>query len=101
MRRKGEKPVVHEPLIWSQTCTVANAIKSGDRWFYAWAMQQCVRSFRKTGIASERILALDHGAIPTEEELSALAITFRTDVQSLASSIEFERSLKEETGHGS
>jgi hypothetical protein len=99
-RRKGEKPVVHEPLVWSETCIVANMIRTGDRWFYSWTMQQSARHLHRTGIASERLTELDRGAMPTDDELEKLAVPFRTDTGSLKASIEFERSMKGEPRHG-
>jgi len=94
-RRKGEQTVVHEPLVWSETCTVARMIRTGDRWFYAWTVQQSARNLsRDTKLAPARISELDRGAAPTDDELALLAVPFRTDVLSLKASIEFERSQR-------
>jgi hypothetical protein len=89
VRRKGEKPVVCEPLIWSETGTIAASIKTGDRWLYAWMMQQCVpmqKLARLSGINGDRLEELWSGADPTDEELEALAVPLRTDAVSLQAS---------------
>ncbi len=99
-RRKGEKTVVHEPLAWSETCTVARMIRTGDRWFYAWTVQQSARNLsRDANLPPGRISELDRGAMPTDDELAFLALPFRTDAQSLKASIEFERSVRGEPRH--
>lgn len=41
-RRKGEKAVVHEPLLWSEDCCIRRAILTGSNWLFAWITQQCV-----------------------------------------------------------
>lgn len=93
-RRKGEKPVQHPPLIWSEDCTIARGIRTGDRWLFAWAFQQSARDLAKrSGISDGRLNALDRGAEPTDEELTKLAVVLRTDPASLRASIEYGQAL--------
>ena len=95
MRRKGERPIVHPPLSWSEQSTVARVIQTGDRWLYAWVMQQSARNLsRKSGIPQARLDELYHGGDPTEEELAALAGPLRTDVPSLKASIAYDYALR-------
>lgn len=93
-RRKGERPVVHEPIVWSETCGIARSIRTGDRWYQAWSVQQCLsedRVARRTGISRERLRALWYDGSPTPGEVEALAVPFRTDPASLQASIDFAR----------
>lgn len=95
-RRKGEKPIAHDLLVWSEHCPVANMIRTGDRWFYAWIVQQNVRGLdklsRQSGLSMERLDDFWRGAEPTEGELEALAGPLRTDVASLRASVKLARS---------
>ncbi|OJY63003.1 MAG: hypothetical protein BGP16_10500 [Sphingobium sp. 66-54] len=93
-RRKGEKPIKHKPLLWSDDGPIARAIRTGDSWLYAWVAQQCVPMetlSRRSGIAMARLDDLWRGAGATEGELEALAGPFGTDVESLRASIALDR----------
>ncbi|MBN8818708.1 MAG: hypothetical protein J0I80_08310 [Sphingomonas sp.] len=90
--RKGEKPVVHEPLLWSEDCTIARAIRTGDNWLYAWIAQQAVameKLSKRSGIPAARLDDLWRNQEATDGELAALAGPFRTDAASLRASINF------------
>lgn len=90
-RRKGEKPVIPEPLVWSDSCTVARMIRTGTGWLDAWMMQQGVsmsKLSRKSGLSMERVLELVQGAEVAEGELERMAGVLRTDVASITASIE-------------
>jgi hypothetical protein len=92
IRRRGEKSVVHEPLLWSEDCTVARGIRSGDNWLYAWIAQQAVhmeKLSKGSGIPAARLDDLWRGQEATDGELEALAGPFRTDAASLRASIDF------------
>lgn len=96
-RRKGEKPVVHEPLLWSESSTVARAIRTGDGWLYAWVLQQNVpvaQLSRGSGLTIERLDTLWRGAPPSDEELIVLAEPLRTDAASLAASVDYANAIK-------
>lgn len=82
------------PLVWSEDCTVAHGIRTGDRWLFAWAFQQSARDLgKRSGIRAERLDALNRGAEPTDEELVMLAVPLRTDPGSLKASIEYGREV--------
>jgi hypothetical protein len=104
-RRKGEKAVVHPLTVWSETCTIARMIRSGDWWFYAWFVQTSKRGLEKlvkqTEIPEARLNALWRGDEPTEGELDLLAGPFRTDAASLRASVEYAKALKGERRHAS
>jgi hypothetical protein len=97
MRRKGEKAVVHPPVEWSETCTIAQMIRSGDGWFYAWFVQTNNRGIEKlakqAAISEERLNALWRGEEPTDRELEVLVGPFRTDARSLRASVEYSKSF--------
>jgi hypothetical protein len=99
MRRKGERPVVHQPISWPEAHTIRRRIESGDRWLYAWIAQQCAgggKLAKKSGMTQERIDEIFYGAEPTEEELTLLAVPLRTDAITLRASMKFDRSSREE-----
>lgn len=96
-RRKGERPVVHEPVMWSDSCGIARAIRTGDRWYRAWTVQQCLsadRIVRQTGINRGRLDEFWRDDLPTPQEVAALAGVFRTDATSLQASIDFARRMR-------
>lgn len=101
-RRKGEKPISPDLLAWSEHCPVANMIRTGDRWFYAWIAQQNVRGFdrhsKQSSLSVEWLDDFWRGAELTEGELEALAGPLRTDVASLRSSVQFAREERERRG---
>ena len=91
-RRKGERPIVHEPIVWSENCGIARMIRAGDRWYHAWVVQQCLsrpKLIRLSGISHTRLDEIAAGEAPTPEEVIALAKPFRTDPASLQASIDF------------
>jgi hypothetical protein len=98
MRRKGEKAVVHPPVEWSERCTIAQMIRSGDSWLYAWFVQTNIRGIEKLAkqatISEERLNALWRGEEPTDSELEVLAGPFRTDSASLRASVEYARAVE-------
>lgn len=104
-RRKGEQPVVHQPIGWSEDCVIAHMIRRGDNWFRAWFVQINVRGLdrlgTRLGISSDRLEALWRGAIATDQELEALATPFNTDATTLCASIDYAHSLNGAVSHGS
>lgn len=91
MRRKGEKPLVKEPYIWSETCTIARSIRTGAGWLDAWVAQQSVildKVGRRSGITPERLVQLLHSHEVTDQEAESLALAFRTDAGAIMASIE-------------
>jgi hypothetical protein len=104
-RRKGEKAVIHPPTIWSETGGTARSITSGDSWFCAWYSQAWLSGIgklaKRVGIPETRLDQLWRSAEPTDSELQALAIPFRTDAASLRASFEYEQGLKGKARHGS
>lgn len=93
-RRKGERPVVHESIVWSETCGIARSIRTGDRWYQAWVVQQCLslaKIMRLSGIGQARLEEFWRDEDPTPDEIAALARPFRTDPASLRASIDFSR----------
>lgn len=96
-RRKGEKPVVHEPLIWSDEGIIARRIRAGDGCLDAWIAQQTVyleKLGRLSALPIERLRVLLRSHDVTEAEAAALAGALRTDTASLMTSIALARSLK-------
>lgn len=97
-RRKGEKPVIHQPVTWSETCSIARSISTGTGWLDAWIMQQCIpldRLSRRSGLAPERLSALLYAHDATRDELAAMAGPFNTDVETMFASMEFGRAIAE------
>lgn len=97
-RRKGEKPVIHEPANWSEDCIIAHMIRRGDTWFSAWFIQTNVRGLyslgKRLGIARDRLDKFWRGAAAAGDELEALARPFNTDAASLRASIAYAEALK-------
>ena len=95
-RRKGEKPVIHEPVTWSETGVIARIISTGTGWLDAWIMQQGVpldRLSRRSGLAPERLRELLYRHDATRDELAAMAPVFNTDLGTMFSSMEFGRAI--------
>jgi len=90
-RRKGEKPVAHGMLLWTDgDCRIPQAIREGDRRLDCWIRQQCVpvaTLAKRSGVAEARLWELLRDAEPTDAELEALAGTLRTDAASLRASV--------------
>lgn len=74
-RRKGEQPVPRV-LRTSPVDTVERAMRTGDSWFYAWAMQEATpipRLAKKTRISVNRLREIESGEAITRAEIEALA----------------------------
>lgn len=100
-RRKGEQPVIHEPLVWSESCTVARMIRTGTGWLDAWMMQQSVsmsKLSRKSGLSMGRLWELVQGAEVAEGELERMAGVLRTDPGSLAASVRYRPFQRQSAG---
>jgi hypothetical protein len=97
VRRKGEKPVVHQPLLWTEDGVIAHSIRTGDGWLYAWIAQQCVhmeKLSKRSGISMAMLDDLWGGDEPTDGELEALAEPFRTDAASIRASLDFAAEIR-------
>jgi hypothetical protein len=95
-RRKGEKPVAPQTLVWSEDCHIARSIRTGSGWLDAWIMQQNVNLetlAKRSRVAPERLRELLHNREVTETELEALAGPFRTDAGSLRASVELAETM--------
>ena len=74
-RRKGEQPVPRL-VRTSQVDTVERAMRTGDSWFCAWAMQEATPTPRlamKTKISVVRLREIEAGGTITRTEIEALA----------------------------
>lgn len=96
-RRKGEQPVVHPPVTWSEDGHIARLIRDGSRWLDAWAYQQAMpldRLSKRSRLPYDRLLEISRGAAPTDAEVNALVGPLNTDVDTLRTSIEMSRALR-------
>jgi len=90
MRRKGEAKLKRHWPDWGPEHPVHNAIRRGSGWFSAWYSQACTtwpQIEKQTGIAADRLAELDHGALPSSEELQALAEFWRCPVEQIKGSL--------------
>lgn len=74
-RRKGEQPVPRV-VQTSPIDTVERAMRTGDSWFYAWAMQEATptpRLAKKTKLSAARLREIETGGAITRAEIEALA----------------------------
>lgn len=81
---------------WGPIHPVQRGIRTGDRWLYAWIMQACTPYplvARKTGIAADRLFALEAGAPPTPEECVALAALWQCPLEDVMASIALDRAV--------
>lgn len=92
MRRKGERKLERTWPDWGPGHPIIRSINSGSPWFYAWLAQACTPMAvieRKTGIPQARQHDFDHGrALPTAEEIAALAVLWRCPAEDIRASIE-------------
>ena len=89
-RRKGERPIPKLLDSWSPEHPVARSIADGSRWFAAWVAQKCTpfqSLSKKTGIETQRRLAIDGGDRVSRAEIDALAIVWNISAGDLIASI--------------
>lgn len=88
---------------WGPIHPVQRGIRTGDRWFAAWFRQACTPHpliARKTGIAADRLFALEAGAPPTPQECASLAALWQCPLEDVMASIALDRELHR-SGHPS
>jgi hypothetical protein len=91
MRRKYERRLTRQWMPWGNGHPVARAMASGDSWFRAWQGQAAVVwpvIERRTGIGGARLYELDRGAVPTADELTALAVVWGCALEDLKASLD-------------
>lgn len=89
-RRKGERPIPKPLDQWPQDHPVAHSIRTGSHWFAAWQMQKCtpnVKLAKQTGIATDRLMAINYGDRVSGAELDALARAWNISAGDLEASI--------------
>lgn len=91
-RRKGERPIdkaqFYQP--YDSTHPVAHAIRTGSCWFLAWQFQygfSNARLAKQTGMSSDRMYQLDHGAPVEVAEVEALAIAYGVQSSDIIASL--------------
>lgn len=92
--RKGERPVAKEVRAYTPDRPVAKWIADGDHWLTAWVGQMCTpwpTITKRTGIARERIDALNNDAEPTPDEVALLVDLWWVTPEGLRRSIEEAR----------
>jgi len=89
MRRKGEQKVQRRWPPYDDKHPVAHRISTGDNWFYAWMAEAAplVVLERRSGIAFQRLLAIDLYDIVTRAELEALAGAWEVPLDDVLASI--------------
>lgn len=91
-RRKGERPVNHPVLPWSEAHPVALDMQGGTPWLDAWTAQtgtDWTTLAKGADMTLERIEALQAGSPPTEDEAASMARAWRTTPEAIAASIAY------------
>ncbi|MEG3124813.1 hypothetical protein [Sphingomonas sp. GB1N7] len=89
-RHKGAQPVVRSWMPWGQKHPVFEAIKTGDKWFYAWIAQAgtpWAKLSKKSGVSMGRIQAIDLGDVIVRSELLAFAAVWEVDPAQVIASL--------------
>jgi len=76
MRRKGERKLEREWMLWGPSHPVARAIATGTNWLDAWTGQACSPwsvVTKRTGISTDRLYRLADGDPVTRDEVEQLA----------------------------